>query len=1021
MSKKNLVLKRTIVARALTLAFGASVLTVGVVPSAMAQSNATGSIFGSVAPGLGNAVIIQNKDTNVTRTINLDASGKFQVTSLPTGNYKVSVTKNGAVVRSQDLEVLLGQGAEASFTEVQTVEVSARRTRIDVSNTNNGATFTAKELNKLPITPNIASIIQLAPNTTRGDSRYGGGNAPSFGGASASENAFYINGFPVTNPLLQVGASELPFNSIAQAQILSGGYSAEFGRSTGGVVNITTKSGTNNWEFGGSINYTPNALRNNSRNIYYPITGVPENAETDGRIFFSNRDSKNETTTVNAYVGGPIIKDKLFIFANIEQIRNDQEGTRLSSASSAAATTGFQEIENRTLRGLLKLDWFINDDHRLEYTNVTDKPQSRRKFFGYDYDTLQRGFVQNGGRYYENYGPTPVAAAVGANVNIFKYTGNLTDNLILTGLYGESSTNHADVPVGYNPSLLQTTSTPSTRVPSIAANYTTPQTVTGNILTPGAKDTQKVFRIDLEYKTSASNTLRVGVDQDKLKSLAGTSRAGGGIWSYGRVANPTTSLPNPQAQPPATGGGFGVDGYFVQRIVTSGVSEPSVTQRAQYIEDRYFVTKDLLVSLGLRNEQFTNYNGDGVAYISQKTQIAPRLGVSWDVNGDSSLKIFGNAGRYHLQIPTNVAVRAAGSSLFTREYFTYTGVDPATGAPLGLTPISGVTSANNEFGQARDARTVAAQNLDSHFQDEIALGFEKAFSPSINFGAKFTYRDLKSTIDDFCDGRPFVAYAEANNIDLTNYGGFNCALFNPGKAGDFLVDYAGNGTLTPVRLSAEALGYPKAKRTYTAVDLFIEHPLRNGWYGKINYTWSRSKGNTEGQLLSDIGQADVSTTQAFDFPEITQNSNGLLPNDRTHQIKAYGFYELTKSVTLAGNFLAASGRPKNCIGNFPDQTNEAAAYGSAFFYCNDVATPRGSQGKLPWDIRLDANISYRPAEVKGLALKLDVFNVFNKQTVQNIDEVYNSDVGVVSSTFGQVISYTAPRSVRFTAEYSYKF
>lgn len=259
MSKKNLVLKRTIVARALTLAFGASALTFGFVPNTMAQSNATGSIFGSVAPGLGNTIIIQNKDTNVSRTVNLDASGKFQVTSLPTGNYKVSVTKNGAVVRSQDLEVLLGQGAEASFTELQTVEVSARRTRIDVSNTNNGATFTAKELNKLPITPNVASIIQLAPNTTRGDSRYGGGNAPSFGGASASENAFYINGFPVTNPLLQVGASELPFNSIAQAQILSGGYSAEFGRSTGGVINITTKSGTNNWEFGGSVNYTPNA------------------------------------------------------------------------------------------------------------------------------------------------------------------------------------------------------------------------------------------------------------------------------------------------------------------------------------------------------------------------------------------------------------------------------------------------------------------------------------------------------------------------------------------------------------------------------------------------------------------------------------------------------------------------------------------------------------------------------------------------------------------------------------------
>ena len=66
-----------------------------------------------------------------------------------------------------------------------------------------------------------------------------------------------INGFPVTNVLFQVGTSELPFNSIAQAQILTGGFGAEFGRSTGGVINIQTKSGTNTWEAGGSISTEP--------------------------------------------------------------------------------------------------------------------------------------------------------------------------------------------------------------------------------------------------------------------------------------------------------------------------------------------------------------------------------------------------------------------------------------------------------------------------------------------------------------------------------------------------------------------------------------------------------------------------------------------------------------------------------------------------------------------------------------------------------------------------------------------
>jgi hypothetical protein len=82
---------------------------------------------------------------------------------------------------------------------VQTVQVSGRRTRIDVSSSVNGATFTARELDKLPIGHNVDAIIQLAPNTTRSDPSYGAG--ASFGGGAATENAYYINGMTVTNPL----------------------------------------------------------------------------------------------------------------------------------------------------------------------------------------------------------------------------------------------------------------------------------------------------------------------------------------------------------------------------------------------------------------------------------------------------------------------------------------------------------------------------------------------------------------------------------------------------------------------------------------------------------------------------------------------------------------------------------------------------------------------------------------------------------------------------------------------------
>jgi len=1018
-------LKKTVLVHTLALAFGGVALTAGVIAPAMAQSNASGNIYGQVDSPAGATIVVLNTETGLRRTTTPEAGGRYQLSALPVGRYTVELQRDGKAVNSQEIDVNVGQGTNASFTAAVAarVEVTGRRSRIDISNTNSGATFTARELAKLPVTPSVASIIQLAPNTTRGDSRYGDGNAPSFGGSAASENAFYINGFPVTNVLFQVGTSELPFNSIAQAQILTGGFGAEFGRSTGGVINIQTKSGTNTWEAGGSISTEPNSLRSKEKNIYYPNVG----AATDGKVYFYNQDNERSQTIANLFVGGPIIRDKLFLYANVERTRTDIDDVRLASASAAAINTGWEERKDTTNRALVKVDWNINDNHRLEATYLKDDPKSDRSYYGFNYgtaavsgiDPLSHGSTKKGGAYYESYGPTPVAARVGAEIKILNYTGNLSDDVTLTAMIGNSMTEHVYVPFNYLPGVFQTTSAPENRVPGLT--YVSGQPVSGNLLTEGAYDRQKVMSLNLQYKLG-DHTLRMGMDKNDIKSKAGTSRAGGGTWAYNRTDTPNVPLGDEVAAP-ATNGGYGAQGYYVTRVLSSGVSTPAVNQQAQYIEDSWNVAKNVLIKAGLRNEQFTNYNGDGQPYVSMRHQLAPRLGVTWDVYGDASTKVFGNLGRYHLQMPTNVAVRAAGASLNTSQYYTYTGVDPTTGAPTGLQQLSGVTSANNEFGQSKDPRTVAAQGMDSLYQDELILGFERAYSPSLNFGAKFTYRSLRSGIDDFCDSRPFKAWGAANGIAGAEDFESSCFLFNPGKDNDFLVDY-GTGTLTPVHLTAAELGYPKLKRTYAALDLFVEHPLRNGWYGKINYTLARNKGNTEGQTRSDSGQADVSTTAVFDYPELTLYSNGLLPNDRKHQLKAYGFYQIIEEVSVGGNVLVASGRPKNCIGNLPTSYyqagNPATDYGSEFFFCNGEPAPRGSFGRQPWDARLDLNVAYTPRFLKGLSLKADVFNVFNRQVAQNMYESYYSGQ-TVNPLYGGVVSYTAPRSVRLSAEFVHKF
>jgi hypothetical protein len=113
-------------------------------------------------------------------------------------------------------------------------------------------------------------------------------------------------------------------------------------------------------------------------------------------------------------------------------------------------------------------------------------------------------------------------------------------------------------------------------------------------------------------------------------------------------------------------------------------------------------------------------------------------------------------------------------------------------------------------------------------------------------------------------------------------------------------------------------------------------------------------------------------------------ANGLLPNDRTHSLKAYGFYDLTPEWTVGANFLAGPGRPKSCFGNHPT-IDPNYDYGSVYFYCNGKPAPRGTNGNLPWDIRLDMNLAYRPQQIKGLAFKVDVFNFLNKQTIQTTE------------------------------------
>jgi hypothetical protein len=1014
-------LRKTVLVNALSLAFGTAALTMAVVQPAMAQSNASGTVYGRVAPGSATSVVLKNLDTNQTRTTAVDANGAFSVSSLPVGRYSATLQNGTTPGASTNLEVLVGQGVEAVFSSgVQTVQVSGRRSRIDMSNANNGATFTSRELDKLPIARSVDAIVQLAPNTTRGDPTYAAGS--SLGGGGASENAYYINGFPVTNPLTQLGAFELPFGAIAQAQVLTGGYGVEFGRSVGGVVNITTKSGTNTWEVGGLISTTPKDFRAKYNDMYYANTGVFP--ATDKTLRIRREDNSREQTQYSAYVGGPLIKDTLFAFVALEQTEDESSGVYGGRTALTNAANGWRDYQTTTQRYYMKLDWNITDNHRLEYTGIGDLPKTNTQYRSYDYTTRAVGSTVNSSTH-EEYGPFNPN---GGQANIIRYIGNITDDFTVNALYGKSRARHIYTPSGYDPTLAQVTASPENQAPGL--NYNGGQPFTTNQPFNGATDNVISKRLDLEYKLG-THKLRAGLDNNSMSSLnAGDALAGGVLWTYLKTdpTKPTTVTGG--TVPVLTGTGpLGSQGYYVSKTLSSTVSNAYAGQDAQYLEDQWQVTPKLSVTAGIRREGFYNANQDGTKYIEMKNQIAPRLSVVWDANGDNSLKVFGSAGRYTLQMPTLIALRGANGSLNTSQYYTYTGTD-SHGAPTGLTPVTGVLSGNNEFGQAKDPKTVAALDMKPSYQDEITIGFDKAFSPSLNFGVKGTYRTLKSTIDDFCDGRVFTKYAKDHGIDTSNYEGFSCASFNPGEANDFLVDYAGtHSNYTRVHLTKEDLGFDKAKRVYAALDFYVEHPYRDGWYGKLNYTLGRSKGNTEGQTLSDTtqGQGDVAATQTWDYAQLMKYADGLLPNDRKHQIKGYGFYDITPQITVGGFLTLASGRPRSCSGTNPTTLNDIGYnYQSASHYCfgvtgdQNVPSPRGTVGRLPWEKTLDLNASWKPTFLPGLALKVDVYNVLNDQSVQKVVERYNTN-NARYALYESVLNLTAPRSFKFTAEFNKKF
>jgi hypothetical protein len=261
----------------------------------------------------------------------------------------------------------------------------------------------------------------------------------------------------------------------------------------------------------------------------------------------------------------------------------------------------------------------------------------------------------------------------------------------------------------------------------------------------------------------------------------------------------------------------------------------------------------------------------------------------------------------------------------------------------------------------------------------------------------------------------------AQGFDEAAAEGQGCYIMNPGKNSTFNVPN-GDGTYGTMTIPWSAFNMPGLKRKYGALDLYLEHPFDGKWYSRLDYTWSHSFGNTEGAVRSDIGQNDVSQTEDWDNYGVMLNSNGDQANDRRHQIKWIGYYQINPEWLVGGNVQILSGTPKTCLGYLGPQQDDPFSYHGAYHFCGPAGTPAapGTTGRTPWGEIFSLNAEWRPAFADHkLAFNVIVYNIFNQQRVTQYDNTSEQGAGILAPNYQLPLSYQTPRYVQFGATYDF--
>ena len=894
------------------VALGILVLTLSA--SLLADGSLLGTIKGRVfdesgvgVPGA--AVEIVSGDKGFGRRQAADANGGFYFPLLQPGPYTLRATLSGF----QSVE-RLNNIVEASKTTqidvtliltsvVEAVTVIGEVPLVDKADTSARTTVSSALTQKLAISRNYQSLISTAPGVTNND----GGNPNVHGGLSSS-NQYLFDGVDTTDVTTGTFGQNFNFEAIQEVVVSTSGISAEFGRAQGAIVNVVTKSGTNN--FSGSAKAI---LTNDKWN--------EDNKQFD-RMKFDEVVDRYALT-----VGGPFWKDHLWFFGAYEWA--DVPTAFATTAKSNLHPTGTAEEYQQIT------------DVKLWDAKLTFQATPSHLFTAAANSDPTNGFVVN---YWGDANPAAEREALtfqdqndcgGLCTWQARWAGVFGSSLSIEALYAEQDGDIFVFPFEGN-------GTPYLNLSD--GLFYNGATFDGFVKRP--RKQANVAGILYTSLFGNTHTFKVGVDYQDLESVA--------LFTY-----PTNQLFvvtdfNPvNRNPTLTPGNVRLDFIDPAQSVSTGKIY------GIYALDRFDVGRHLFFNIGGRLDVQSADSDVGVKVIDTTT-FSPRVTGVYDAFGNGKTLLSAAYGRYYQFIVQSVAdqVYAGVAQLSNYDLFEWDG-------------SRFVLRNRIRVGSATPVNT----DLKPSYLDEINFAVQQQFGNTMAVGVRGIYRQWKDLIDD----RRFID-AEDNKIT------------------------------EPENFDEELARY------YKGIELTFEKRFSRNWQAVINYTLSRSEGNSFSDFSSQLFDYADQTCNVDGLPVVGRvqcpqatdaNRYGYAPYDRTHVFQAHMAYTLPLrwvAITAAPSFSYQSGLPYQ-----RQRTFEINGENDTYFY-----EKRGSH-RLPNRYQLDFALEavFKPWGPFEVGVKGEVFNVTDQQVqISCTGACLNPTVEFGRGT--ERSNFASPRSYRFT-------